>query len=155
MTTSMRRRGFRWYLAGPLFTAQERAWNEELAKFLRGEGVDVFLPQEGEPRGLEGTALVYAVFDHDLSGLEECGGVVANLDGPDADSGTCWEVGWAYARGYPCIGYRTDSRASEGPAPSNLMLAGSCDPLLYLPTSDLQHLCRAILNEILWAESET
>jgi nucleoside 2-deoxyribosyltransferase len=41
--------------------------------------------------------------------------VVAVLDGVDVDSGTAWEIGYAYAKGKPVIGLRTDFRTlSDG-----------------------------------------
>lgn len=37
-----------------------------------------------------------------------CSSAFAVLDGVDVDSGTAWEIGYAYARGKPIIGLRTD-----------------------------------------------
>ena len=51
--------------------------------------------------------------------------VVAILDGSDADSGTCWECGYAYALGKPVIGVRTDLRGSEDEG-ANAMLRRTC-----------------------------
>lgn len=114
----------RIYLAGPLFTSAEREWNVQLCKLLMGYGFDVWLPQLHEPR--EKTAK--AIFEMDVKGLEWAEAVVAIMDGPDPDSGTCWEVGWAYAMGKPILGVRTDFRGSgEGNlCPYNLMLSESC-----------------------------
>ena len=39
--------------------------------------------------------------------------VLAVLDGPDVDSGTAAEVGWAAARPCPVVGLRTDFRLAE------------------------------------------
>lgn len=39
--------------------------------------------------------------------------VLAVLDGPDVDSGTAAEIGWAAARQCPVIGLRTDFRLGE------------------------------------------
>jgi nucleoside 2-deoxyribosyltransferase len=49
------------------------------------------------------------------------------MDGPDPDSGTAWECGYAYAKDKPVVCYRTDFRITgdtEG-APYNLMLSES------------------------------
>jgi nucleoside 2-deoxyribosyltransferase len=39
-------------------------------------------------------------------------GVFAVLDGPDVDSGTAAEIGWASARDLPIVGWRSDLRTS-------------------------------------------
>ena len=39
--------------------------------------------------------------------------VLANLDGQDVDSGTAAEIGYAFAKGKPIIGYRGDLRLSS------------------------------------------
>jgi nucleoside 2-deoxyribosyltransferase len=54
------------YMAGPLFSTAELAFNRELASLLRGRGHDVFLPQEHEQR----KDVPSAIFESDLKGLE-------------------------------------------------------------------------------------
>ena len=54
--------------------------------------------------------------------------VVALLDGTQVDDGTAWEIGYAYAKGIPVIGIRTDFRKSgdtQHPC-VNAMIKGSC-----------------------------
>ncbi|HET6238118.1 MAG TPA: nucleoside 2-deoxyribosyltransferase [Acetobacteraceae bacterium] len=46
------------------------------------------------------------------AGLDRCDAVVAVLDGVDVDSGTASEIGYAFARGKPIVGYRGDLRLS-------------------------------------------
>ena len=82
------------YLAGPLFTLAEQSFNVELARFLESEGFEVFLPQEHEPR----SKTAKSIFDMDVAALDWADMVVACMDGPDPDSGTAWECGYAYAR---------------------------------------------------------
>ena len=48
--------------------------------------------------------------------------VLAVLDGADADSGTCWECGYSYAKGKPVIGLRTDFRNSGDTRGFNAMI---------------------------------
>jgi nucleoside 2-deoxyribosyltransferase len=111
------------YLAGPLFSLAEQSFNAELARFLESEGFEVWLPQEHEPR--DQTAR--ATFEMDVAAIDWADMVVACMDGPDPDSGTAWECGYAYAKGKPVICYRTDFRITgdtEG-APYNLMLSES------------------------------
>ncbi len=45
--------------------------------------------------------------------IEQADAVLAVLDGPDVDSGTAAEVGWAAARGIPVVGWRSDFRLAE------------------------------------------
>jgi nucleoside 2-deoxyribosyltransferase len=119
------------YLAGPLFTIAEQNFNAELARFLESEGFAVWLPQEHEPR----RKTARAIFQMDVEALEWADMVVACMDGPDPDSGTAWECGYAYAKGKPIVCYRTDFRISgdtEG-APYNLMLSESAMSRVELP----------------------
>jgi len=49
--------------------------------------------------------------------------VLAVLDGPDADSGTAAEIGWAAAQRIPVVGWRSDfRRADHEAAPVNLQV---------------------------------
>jgi len=119
------------YLAGPLFTIAEQNFNAELARFLERHGFEVWLPQEHEPR----RKTARAIFAMDLNALDWADVVVACMDGPDPDSGTAWECGYAYARGKPVVCYRTDFRITgdtEG-APYNLMLSESATARVELP----------------------
>lgn len=109
------------YMAGPLFTAAERLFNAELAHRLRRAGFAVWLPQERTSRSWGD------LFDHALAGISWCDVVLACMDGPDPDSGTCGECGHAYLK-RPIVAYRTDVReggdaGAEGPG-YNLMLMG-------------------------------
>jgi nucleoside 2-deoxyribosyltransferase len=42
--------------------------------------------------------------------IDSCNAVLAILDGQDVDSGTAAEIGYAFARGKPILGYRNDLR---------------------------------------------
>jgi nucleoside 2-deoxyribosyltransferase len=134
------------YMAGPLFSTAELAFNRELASLLRQRGHEVFLPQEHEQR----KDLPAAIFASDLRGLDWADAVVACLDGADPDSGTCWELGYAYARNKLSIVYRTDFRLFEGTDPINLMMSESADHVLIRPMADIADLAAEIaglLNE--------
>jgi nucleoside 2-deoxyribosyltransferase len=117
----------RLYVAGPLFTQAERAWNERLASALAAAGHDVFLPQT-EVKAI--TSLdADTIFQVDVDGVRSAEAVVAILDGADPDSGTCFECGLAFALGIPIVALRTDFRAGGDALPGqklatiNLMLA--------------------------------
>jgi nucleoside 2-deoxyribosyltransferase len=119
------------YLAGPLFTLAEQSFNAELARFLEHKGFAVWLPQENEPR----RKTARAIFQMDVKALDWADMVVACMDGPDPDSGTAWECGYAYAKGKPVICYRTDFRISGDTkgAPYNLMLSESATSRFEVP----------------------
>lgn len=106
------------YLAGPLFTVAERKFNSSLSYELhalnsrgpRAEEIDDF------------ECLVPQVFTRDVR-LEEVAEqcifelrrsdvVLVNCDGPDVDSGTSFEAGYAVCLTprIPVIAYRTDFR---------------------------------------------
>jgi nucleoside 2-deoxyribosyltransferase len=121
------------YLAGPLFTVAERDFNARVAGLLRDAGHEVFLPQESEQRLMSARQ----IFESDVAGVDWADVVVANMDGPDPDSGTCWECGYAY-RKKPIILFRTDFRAAHEPgkAQFNLMLTESAARYLELAFED-------------------
>jgi len=95
------------YLAGPLFSTGERDFNARLAGLLRERKLAVFLPQESEQNSMNPRQ----IFEEDVRGIDWADVVVANMDGADPDSGTCWECGYAYLK-KPIIIFRTDFRVS-------------------------------------------
>ncbi|NET34339.1 MAG: nucleoside 2-deoxyribosyltransferase [Cyanothece sp. SIO1E1] len=114
------------YLAGPLFTQAEVAFNATLTAGLNSAGYRIYLPQQ-ECAGITDPE---ALFHRCIQGLEGASLVLVVLDGPDADSGSCFEVGYAYAKGLKIIGLRTDFRGSGEHMGINLMLTNSCSHLL-------------------------
>jgi len=131
----------RLYLAGPLFTTAERDFNARLTELLRQAGYEVFLPQEREQR----SKTAKQIFADDVSGLDWADVVVANMDGPDPDSGTCWECGYAYGK-KPLILFRTDFRAADEPgkAPYNLMLTESATTHLDLAHAGIEQIAQRL-----------
>lgn len=113
------------YMAGALFSTAEIAFNAELAEQLRLRGHEIFLPQEHE-QDIEKPDLI---FKSDVAGIDWADCVLACLDGPDPDSGTCWELGYGYAKGKIIVVYRTDMRVFKGD-PINLMLTESADSVV-------------------------
>lgn len=132
------------YFAGPLFTTPERTWNAEVTAGLRAAGHEVFLPQEQEPG--KGAAGIFAV---DVAGIDWADGMVAIMDGPDPDSGTCWEVGYAYGKGKPTVLVRTDFRALAGIAGDyNPMMAESATIRIDMPTATTSVVIDGILDAL-------
>ena len=140
------------YLAGPLFTTAEQEFNRRLRDVLQNSGNDVWLPQEHEPRSRSARA----IFETDLAGLDAADVVVANMDGPDPDSGTCWECGYAYKK-KPVIVFRTDFRqAGDVPdSPFNLMLSASADRVILAPLAPVEQLASRILAALAELQSAT
>jgi nucleoside 2-deoxyribosyltransferase len=133
------------YLAGPLFTTAEQEFNRQLRDCLESVGHEVWLPQEHEPR--ERSA--QAIFEADVAGLEGAEVVVANMDGSDPDSGTCWECGYAYKE-KPIILFRTDFReAGDVPgSPFNLMLSAAAVKVILAPLASVEELARRIASTL-------
>lgn len=116
------------YLAGPCFTQAERRWNRELAAALAKlkPDLEVTLPQDVEIEFRDNKPDFAAIFRRNVESIESSDTIVAILDGSDSDSGTAWECGYAYAKGKPVTGVRTDFRASEDEN-LNAMLSQSSD----------------------------
>ena len=132
------------YFAGPLFTTPERAWNAEVTEALRAAGHDIFLPQEQEP-GKDAKG----IFATDVGGIDWSDGLVAIMDGPDPDSGTCWEVGYAYGTNKPVVLVRTDFRSMAGSSGEyNPMLTQSATIRLDLPAASTTEVIAAVLDAL-------
>jgi nucleoside 2-deoxyribosyltransferase len=138
------------YFAGPLFTTPERTWNAEVVTALRAAGHEVFLPQEQEP-GKDAAG----IFATDVGGIDWADGLVAIMDGPDPDSGTCWEVGYAYGTRKALVLVRTDFRDLAGRAGTyNPMLAESATIRLDLPAANTIDVIGAILDALAKLEGD-
>ena len=144
------------YLAGPLFTQAERIWNTNLARQLALVIPDskIVLPQVQALDYVKEDGIDFqGIVERCMRDIEEADVIVAVLDGSDADSGTCWECGYAYARGKRVIGVRTDLRGSEDEG-LNAMLRRTCEKVIYSPAinEDIQDVVREITSAILRLE---
>jgi len=114
------------YLAAPLFSEAERSYNARIAEQLKKNLFEVFLPQDaGDDSAGREKNVQDRLFSANTNALEEADIVVAIIDGADADSGTAWEMGYAFARGKPVIALRTDFRRVGASETVNLMLEQS------------------------------
>ena len=117
---------YKIYLAAPLFSEAEREFNAKIAGILREKKYAVHLPQEvGDDSSTRDEAETGRIFEYNLKALDECDIVVAVVDGADADSGTAWEIGYAYAMKKRVILLRTDFRRVGRSEAVNLMLEES------------------------------
>jgi nucleoside 2-deoxyribosyltransferase len=143
------------YLAGPVFTLAERRFNEELASELERlcPSLQVFLPQRYDKEFQSSPDFSQRMFASLMGALDSCDVVVAVLDGPDADAGTSFEVGYARGRGKKVIGVRTDFRGSEDHG-LNLMLSNACSELVTEPSTatSLERLAERIVRALMREE---
>lgn len=100
----------RIYFAGPLFTLAKRDYNERLASAVENnrESIKIILPQRRAAELAGKADFLDKMFKYCLEEIKKADAVVAMLDGADADSGTCVELGYAKALGKTIIGVRTD-----------------------------------------------
>lgn len=111
------------YVAGPLFNSHERMYLEQITAALEADGFETFLPHRdaGILGDLSDIRERERLFRGDMQALETCDLIVALLTGADQDSGTCGELGYAYAKGKPCFGITDDVRRM------NNLIWGLCD----------------------------
>jgi nucleoside 2-deoxyribosyltransferase len=129
------------YLAGPSgFFEAGRRWHEEVVvPAVRAAGLVPRDPWAGPspladlPAGADGDGPARRQWlreanllqgRRDLELIDESEAVLASLDGPDVDSGTAVEIGYAFARGRLVVGVRTDLRrcGDNDGASVNLMI---------------------------------
>lgn len=123
------------YMAGPLFTLAERAYNLRMASLIRdiAPNIETILPQiRGEQFYPDLAAVCYDCLEQ----IDQCDIVVACADGADSDSGTALEIGYAFAKGKPTIVYRTDFRGSEVDG-VNAMLRYACRTFINAPAWEI------------------
>jgi len=113
------------YLAAPLFSEAECNFNRKLRDELISAGFIVFLPQEDSNNVKDMLDRQKIIFNKNLKGIENSDIIVAVIDGADVDSGTAWEIGFAFAKGKPVLGLRTDFRTLGIEGTVNLMIERS------------------------------
>lgn len=94
------------YLASPFFNEEERGVYQAVITTLRKKGYDLFVPAEHEISNaweLSNQAWGEAVFGVDVLAINKCDVVIALNWGMYSDSGTAWELGYAFALGKKTI----------------------------------------------------
>jgi len=113
------------YIAGKLGTESEKEQLEEIDKICKELGFKTFLPHR-EVGLAEGMKDVDRIFRGDITeGMKDIDLVVAVLDGLHVGAGTAWELGYAYAKGIPAIGLKTDERVEDALDSLSAILIGS------------------------------
>lgn len=115
------------YLASPFFDDEEIKAMETVRDILRNQGHDVFVPNEHQNPEYEFGSLDWrkVTFVSDLMGIDNADVVVAITNaGNYCDSGTAWEIGYAYAKNIPVVVVNTEGTTI------NLMIADSLHAVL-------------------------
>jgi nucleoside 2-deoxyribosyltransferase len=113
------------YLAGKLRTESEREQLEEIDKLCKSLNLTTFLPHRdvGLAKSIKD---VEKTFKGDIiEGFKEVNLVIALLDGLHVGAGTAWELGYAYSKGIPAIGLKTDESAEDALEYLSAILIGS------------------------------
>lgn len=100
----------RIYLAGPdVFRPEAAEHGRRLLALCAEFGFEGIFPlDQSLPPGLPPRAAADRIYRANIAHLDACDAVIANLDffrGAEPDSGTCFEVGYAIARGKPVVAY--------------------------------------------------
>lgn len=113
------------YIAGKVRTETERKFLEKVDNLCKSLGFETFLPHRDV--GLAKTmGDVKKVFRGDITeGFKGVNLVIAVLDGLHVGAGTAWELGYAYAKGIPAIGIKTDESVEEALEYLSAILIGS------------------------------
>lgn len=102
------------YIAGKIQTQSERETLEKIDALCKSLGFETFLPHRdvGIAKDIKEAN---KIFDGDIKkGFKDISLVIASLDGLHIGAGTAWELGYAYAKGIPSIGIKTDEKVEEG-----------------------------------------
>lgn len=115
------------YLASPFFDDNEISRMDNVKTILRAKGLDVFVPNEHQNPEFEFGSREWraATFKSDVAGIDNADIVVAVIcKGNYDDSGTAWEIGYAYATNKPVIVVNVTGETI------NLMIADSLHALI-------------------------
>ena len=102
------------YLAGPeVFLENGKDYGEMLKQKCLTAGFEGLFPLDNDAHGETLEELARNIREGNIELIKSCDIVIANLSpfrGPEPDSGTVWEVGFAQALGKVVVGYSTDPR---------------------------------------------
>ncbi len=120
------------YLAAPLFSEAEQEFNRKLRDQIVERGFSVFLPQEdsNDTIDMRHDEKQSYIFNKNHKAIDNSNLIVAILDGgSDVDSGTAWELGYAFANNKTVLALKTDFRTLGSEGIVNLMVEVSVDAL--------------------------
>lgn len=97
----------RIYLASPFFdeAGVEMGYVEQVETILNGKGLTVFSPIRNQMDHMETGSREWSLhtFTNDVKHIDWCDFVVGIYHGSYSDSGTAWELGYAYETNKPVI----------------------------------------------------
>ncbi|MFC5403207.1 nucleoside 2-deoxyribosyltransferase [Cohnella soli] len=95
----------RVYLASPFFNAKELATLEQVERILADKGLNVFSPLRNNIENVEVGSRQWSIetFMKDIKYIKWSEIVVGIYHGNYSDSGTAWELGYAFATDKPVI----------------------------------------------------
>lgn len=115
------------YLASPFFNEAELERVDRVKEILDARGLEVFSPKEHQNPQFEFGSMEWrrATFKNDVDHIDWCDVVVAIISqGNYDDSGTAWELGYAYATNKPVVLVNVTGETI------NLMIADSLHALI-------------------------
>lgn len=139
------------YLAGPLFSDAERAFNDKLTREIEALGFEVYLPQRDGPENNEKYTLPRyqkAIYVEDKKAVYGCNIFLIVLDGRVPDEGACIELGLAAAHDEVgdsslrriFLGLKTDHRMTFPEVDVNPMIGGPLDRIFFSVEDLISHL---------------
>lgn len=139
------------YLASPFFNDMEIERVDKVKEILDSKGLDVFSPKEHQNPQFEFGSKEWrkATFENDVKHIDWCDVVVAIISqGNYDDSGTAWELGYAYATNKPVVLVNLTGETI------NLMIADSLHALITsydeLKNYDFDKLEKISYNNYVW-----
>ncbi|MDK0928436.1 nucleoside 2-deoxyribosyltransferase [Clostridium perfringens] len=139
------------YLASPFFNPVEVERVDKVKEILDAKGLEVFSPKEHQNKHLEFGSKEWrkATFKNDVDHIDWCEVVVAIISqGNYDDSGTAWELGYAYATNKPVILVNLTGETI------NLMIADSLHALITsyeeLENYDFEKLTEIPYSQYVW-----
>lgn len=144
----------RIYMAGPMFTAAEVAYNLGLAARLRARSFEVYCPNESEPINDKTRSDVTGkmIYHFDIGELENSNVVLLQVC---EDSGSNWEAGYMdclakyvdKSRYYGVLGMATDIRLQSPPNPAQSGVDNQAGYVNQLVVGGLQLSLGIVVNE--------
>lgn len=110
------------------------------------------LPQEDSNENIENfeqtatNKTLSEVYKKNINGLQGSKIIVAILDGVPVDTGTAFEVGYAFSRDIPVLGGRSDFRTFGELLRVDLMIQKACLELIFANDRSMAELAEQIMS---------